>query len=164
MDGVITFVAKDLILLPVLVILYIICRLKGVKRRDFFILLLASGGLSLILAKVGSHLYYDPRPFIKDGVAPLFRASRDNGFPSDHALLAAFLGFAALSYSFRWGVGLLVVAALIGWARVDAGVHHLVDVCGSFVFTGIAYLIVSRLHNRRRKTDRRQKTARPSAA
>jgi membrane-associated phospholipid phosphatase len=34
------------------------------------------------------------------------------------------------------------VAALIGWARVAANVHHLVDIIGSFVCTGLAYLIV----------------------
>jgi undecaprenyl-diphosphatase len=142
MDGLITFAAKDLILLPVLLTLYFLLRLKGNKRRNFIILLIATGVLSLIFAKIASHLYYNPRPFLKDGVTPLFTVGHDNGFPSDHTLLAAFLGFAALSYSLRWGVGLLVVALLVGWARVDAGVHHLVDVCGSFVFSGLAYLIV----------------------
>ena len=148
MDGLITFAAKDLILLPVLATIYIIWRLKGAKRRKFIITLLATGLLALSFAKIAAHLYYNPRPFLSDGVKPLFIASHDNGFPSDHTLLAAFLGFVALSYSLRWGVGLLIVALLIGWARVAAGVHHLVDVCGSLVFTGLAYLIVYQIQSR----------------
>jgi membrane-associated phospholipid phosphatase len=148
MDSLTIFIARDLILLPVLAMLYIIWRLRGIRRRNFVIMLLASGMLAVIFAKTAAHIYYNPRPFLKDGITPLFRAAHDNGFPSDHTLLAAFLGFAALSYSMRWGIGLLVVALLIGWARVAAGVHHLVDVCGSFVFTGLAYLVVYHLQNR----------------
>jgi membrane-associated phospholipid phosphatase len=35
----------------------------------------------------------------------------------------------------------LVIAALIGLARVVAGVHHLIDIIGSFVFAGIGVLV-----------------------
>jgi undecaprenyl-diphosphatase len=148
MESLVTFIARYLILLPVLATLYFLWDLKGYKRRIFLMTLVATGGLSLIFAKIGAHLFYDPRPFIKDGITPLFRAAHDNGFPSDHTLLASALGFTALSYSKRWGISLLIVAALIGWARVDAGVHHLIDICGSFVFTGIAYLIVIQAQKR----------------
>jgi undecaprenyl-diphosphatase len=152
MDPIISFVAKYFILVPVAAVVYILLSLKGRKRKEFLILLLASGILGLLFAKIASHLYYDPRPYIKDGVMPLFAHSGDpNGFPSDHTLFSAFVGFAALSYSKKIGSGLLIVAALIGWARVAAGVHHFVDVIGSFVLTGIAYLIVSSLMKNRRK-------------
>jgi membrane-associated phospholipid phosphatase len=159
MDNLEIFAAKYLIAVPILATLYIIWKLSA-KRNElnkFIAMLLAGGLLSLIFAKIGNHFYYHPRPFIGDGVKPLFYASRDNGFPSDHTLLASFLGFAALSYSRRLGAVLLVIAAIVGWARVAAGVHHLSDIIGSFVFTGLAYLVISRLVAAKKKTHK-QKT------
>lgn len=148
MDGLITFIAKYFILIPILVAFYIFIKLKPKKRQEMLVVLFCAGVLSLIFAKIGAHLYNDPRPYIKDGSVPLFIHSSDpNGFPSDHTLLASFLGFVTLYYSRRAGIALLIVAALIGWARVAAHVHHLADIIGSFVFTGLAYLIVKSLLN-----------------
>lgn len=146
MDNLITFIAKYFILIPVLVTVYLLFKLKGGKRYEMATMLVVGGLLSLILAKIGSHLYYHPRPYISDGSTPLFAHSGDpNGFPSDHTLLASFLGFVALYYSKKIGIGLLVIAALIGWSRVAAHVHHVQDIIGSFVITGIVYLIVKNL-------------------
>jgi undecaprenyl-diphosphatase len=106
------------------------------------------------LAKIGSHLYYDPRPFVSDHVTPYFGHSTDNGFPSDHTLLAAFLAFFTLGYSRRIGWILAGLTILIGGARVIAGVHHTVDVVGSCVIAGIAvgiaYVVRAKLSDRRR--------------
>jgi membrane-associated phospholipid phosphatase len=148
MDGLITFVAKYFILIPLFVTVYVFINLKAKKRQEMLVMLFCAGVLSLILAKIGAHLYNDPRPYIKDGSVPLFAHSNDpNGFPSDHTLLASFLGFVALSYSRKIGIALLIVAALVGWARVAAHVHHLADIVGSFIFTGLAYLIIKALLN-----------------
>jgi undecaprenyl-diphosphatase len=144
MDDLIVFAAQSLILLPVLVIIFILIKLNGPSRTRFLLLLLACGFLSYGFAQIISHIYNNPRPYINDGIVPLFPHSTDpNGFPSDHTLLASFLGFIALSYSKKIGLLLLIIAAIIGWARVAAGVHHLVDVIGAFACSGIAYLIVS---------------------
>lgn len=129
-----------------LVIIDMFFGLPAKRRRQMLAILLFMGILSLVLAKIAAHLYDDPRPYISDGAVPLFAHSGDpNGFPSDHALLASFLGFGALIYSKTTGKFLLVVAAVIGWARVAAHVHHAVDIIGSFVVTFIAYLAVTYL-------------------
>lgn len=135
--------AKYLILISILGALYLLRRLEK-HRRNFFILLVAGGILSILLAKIAGKLYSDPRPFIKDGVVPLIRASRDNGFPSEHTLLASLIGFSALVYSKKLGVALLIIAAFVGWARVYSGVHHLVDIVGSFAITAISTWLVYR--------------------
>jgi membrane-associated phospholipid phosphatase len=81
-----------------------------------------------------------------DGTPPLFAHSGDpNGFPSDHTLLASFLAFGVYRYSKKAGYALMVVAVLIGWARVAAHVHHAVDIIGSIAVTALAYLIVTKL-------------------
>jgi membrane-associated phospholipid phosphatase len=146
MDSLITFVAKYFILIPIFAAAFVFFRLKGKQRREMLIMLFCVGVLSIIFAKIGAHLYNDPRPYIKDGSKPLFAHSNDpNGFPSDHTLLASFLGFVIFNYSRKIGVLVLVVAVLVGWARVAAHVHHGVDIIGSFICTGLAYLIIRAL-------------------
>lgn len=68
-------------------------------------------------------------------------SSMDNGFPSDHTLLASFIGFAMLTISRRRSIVLLLVALAIGLARMAAGVHHSWDILGSFIITGISYTV-----------------------
>jgi membrane-associated phospholipid phosphatase len=146
MDGLITFVAKYFILIPVVIAGYIFFKLKGNKKQEMLVYLFCLAVLSIVLAKIGAHLFYNPRPYINDGTAPLFAHSGDpNGFPSDHTLLASFLAFGAYKYSKKAGYALMVVAVLIGWARVAAHVHHAVDIIGSLVITTLAYLIVSNM-------------------
>jgi undecaprenyl-diphosphatase len=143
MDGLITFVAKYFILIPIVVSVYTFLKLRGSKRHEMLVILFCTGVLSIILAKIGAHLFDNPRPYISDGIQPLFAHSNDpNGFPSDHTLLSAWLAFVVLYYSRSLGIFLVMVAVLVGWARVAAHVHHVVDIIGSFVITGIAYLIV----------------------
>ena len=137
--------ARVLIIVPLIVVAYLFWTLNSKQRKNLLALLVIGGFLSVVFAKLGGHFYSNPRPFFKDNVTPYFMASDYNGFPSDHTLLASFLGFAALSYWRRVGNGLLVLAALIGWARVAAGVHHFVDVVASFLLTALATFIAIRL-------------------
>jgi membrane-associated phospholipid phosphatase len=162
MNSLIVFVSKYFLLFPVAAVVYMFYSLNGNSRKKFLFLLLSTAFISYIFAKLGGHFYYDPRPYIKDGVQPLFNHSNDpNGFPSDHTLLSACIGFVVLKFNKKLGITLLFVAALIGWARVAAHVHHLIDIVGSFIFTGIAFLIsvailnalISNLKHRAKKAD-----------
>lgn len=137
MDTLIIDASKYLILVPLLLTLFVLIDLDIKKRKQFLLMLIVGGILSILVAKLGSHFYTDPRPAFKDGVTPLFANNDYNGFPSDHTLLSSFLGFAALYYSRTLGLSMLVVAVLIGWARVAAGVHHFVDILGSFIITAL---------------------------
>jgi undecaprenyl-diphosphatase len=94
-----------------------------------------------ILAKVGAHLYSDPRPFTQDHVRPLISHAPDNGFPSDHALLAAAIAAAVLLIAPWWVIPFAILGFLVDWARVGAGIHHVADVLGSTVFVAIGVLI-----------------------
>src|SRR5438309_3565879 len=103
MDGLISFFAKYLLIVPVLATVYIYLKLTGKAKKQFLVLLLGSAVLSIIAAEIARHIFYNPRPFLSDGVKPLFSASRDNGFPSDHTLAAATLAFTGLNYSKKFG-------------------------------------------------------------
>ena len=139
MDVIIIFIAKYFILIPIIAAIFVAWRFKNRKDILKFILVVLVGGiLSLILAKFASMLWYNPRPFVVGHFSPLIPHAADNGFPSDHVLLASFLGWTILRYSKKTGIGVLVVAALIGISRIMAGVHHPADIVGGFVVSGVA--------------------------
>jgi undecaprenyl-diphosphatase len=97
--------------------------------------------LSYIFAHIGAAVYTDPRPFTTDHVRPLIPHAADNGFPSDHALLAAAI-VAVIAIVNLWvAIPFAILAGLIDWARVGSGLHHVVDVIGSSLFVVAATLI-----------------------
>jgi len=124
-----------------------------------------TGTVAFILAKIGSALYYNPRPFMVDHVTSLFAHNPGNGFPSDHTLAAATLAFALFAVSKKWGIVFFLLALAVGSARVSAGVHHPIDVIGGIVFAAAGYsaacVFAPKLHSlitRRRHKIREPKT------
>ncbi|MDE2071501.1 MAG: phosphatase PAP2 family protein [Patescibacteria group bacterium] len=104
---------------------------------------LCSLALSYALGILGGHLWYNARPFMSDGIQPLFTHAANNGFPSDHTLL----GVAVASIVFAWnrtlGVVLLILALWVGAARVLSGIHHIVDILGAAVIAILSTAVVS---------------------
>ena len=145
MDSVIVFVAQYFLYLAVIVTAWYWLRSPTPIKIELVIRLVLGGIIALVLATIASRLYYDPRPFVTDHVRPLFAHAPDNGFPSDHALLTSLLGFTVVTYSRRVGAILLAIAVAVGAARVGAHVHHPIDIVGSFVFSGVATVVATRL-------------------
>src|SRR5918911_1623581 len=74
--------------------------------------------LSYVFAQVGGLLYYDPRPFAVGHFQPLIPHAADNGFPSDHALVAAVLVAVVALVDILWALPFALLAIVIDWARV----------------------------------------------
>lgn len=89
--------------------------------------------LTYLVAKFASALYYHPRPFVTYGFTPLVYHSPDNGFPSDHTLLASAVAVVVYAYRKRIGLLLAAFAVGVGVSRVYAGVHSPVDVAASML-------------------------------
>jgi undecaprenyl-diphosphatase len=142
MNLLIIFTAKYLIILPLLIAAYVAWKLPAENRFSYSLHIIATGILAYIIAKVLSHFYFDPRPFVQNGIAPLIPHAADNGFPSDHTLLAAVLAATIIVFKRNVGIVLWVIALMIGSARVAAGVHHPIDIVGSIVIAIIASAIV----------------------
>jgi undecaprenyl-diphosphatase len=142
MHSLITFVGKYFIVLSIVVAVAFWLRLGTKKKIALGWRVVVGGVLAEGLAQIASRLYYDTRPFVTEHVVPLIAHAADNGFPSDHALLASFLGFVVLCYSRKVGLLLLLVAILIGWARVAAHIHHPIDIIGSFLIAALSVAIV----------------------
>lgn len=63
-------------------------------------------------------------------IAPLFPHSIDNGFPSEHVLLAIVVAGVVFAYNRKLGVILAILGLVVGSARVIANVHHPIDIIG----------------------------------
>ena len=96
--------------------------------------------IAYIAAQIGGAIYNDPRPFVVGHFQPLISHAADNGFPSDHSLLAAVLLAAVALAGVRWVLAILPLAVLVEWARVGAGLHHPIDVVGSDLCVAVGAL------------------------
>ena len=109
-------------------------------RFKLFISLVISFPLAYIVAKIGSVFFDSPRPFVLSGIPSLIPHAADNGFPSDHTLLSAACAALIFWCEKRLGTILLTLAFLVGYSRMLAGVHHLVDILGSIaIATSVAW-------------------------
>lgn len=146
MNELIIICAKYLILIPIIVFVLFWFKANKLTKKKVFLLSIITLPVSYILAKVGGHLYMDPRPFVQNNFVPLINHARDNGFPSDHTLLSAALGSVLYAFNKRLGLGLLIITFIIGLSRVLAGVHHIVDIVVSIliaiVVTYVAHTVL----------------------
>jgi membrane-associated phospholipid phosphatase len=86
----------------------------------------AAGITSLVLTRLLKHYFAVPRPD-PDSDATVARTPSSSGFPSGHTL-AAFVSAVLLPRTRRGRVLALLVASLVGWARVEVGHHRVADV------------------------------------
>ena len=76
-----------------------------------------------------------------ENITPLFPHVPDNGFPSDHVLLAAGIAAILMPFSKKWSIILWIIAFIIGAARVYAGVHHWIDILASMLIALLSLLL-----------------------
>ena len=149
MNSLVIFCAQYLIF--VIVLFIIICLISFPKQQKIKLVLsfLITAVVAFILAKIGSAVIYDPRPFVSDNLVPLFTHAPDNGFPSDHTLFGASIAVALFLVSKRAGVVAFILTLIVGLSRVAAHVHHLTDIIGSIIFAIIggvvAYFVVPKI-------------------
>lgn len=144
MDSLIIFGAKELY--AVIIVAAIVYFFRQPKELRWKIALSAVIALPLtyLLAKLGSILYYNPRPFVVGDFTPLIPHSADNGFPSDHMLISSAIASVVFFFNRKLGSALLFIAFLVGVSRMLAGIHHLVDIIGSLAFAFLATWCVMR--------------------
>lgn len=87
--------------------------------------------LAYLVGLILNIIVNSPRPFVVEHITPLIQASADNGFPSDHTLLAMTIACVIFVGNRKVGSLLVLLAVLVGLARVFAHVHHSIDVAGS---------------------------------
>lgn len=81
-----------------------------------------------VLDVLAGWLHHDVRPFVAMHVAPLIPHVADNGFPSDHSAVAAFLATMTWVFDRRLGAASWVMTVLLGAARIFCLLHSPLDV------------------------------------
>ena len=136
MDWLIIFLANYLIFAIGLMAVFVAYKAK--KRREFILALVLAGILALDLSALAGALYYNPRPFVSQGIEPLISHGPDNGFPSQHTVIAMTLTSVIYFYRRQLGAVALTLTLLVGAGRVWAHVHSWVDILGGLVIGAIA--------------------------
>ncbi len=131
MDALIIFGAKYLIYIVALGAVAVV--LVSPHRNRLALLAVVSLAVGYALARVAGLFFSHPQPFAQEGFTPLVPHDIDNSFPSDHMLASSILASVAWIADVRSGLALWILAFLIGFARVAAGLHYLVDILASLL-------------------------------
>jgi len=135
------FAARDLVFFaaPLFLALWFWPLPAGTRAANQRIVLatLLAIGLALLLAHFLARLDHDARPFVTDPATRLLiHHTADNSFPSDHASFAFAIGAAIVWRRRLIGGSGLVLALLIGLARIFVGVHWPEDIAAGAI-TGL---------------------------
>lgn len=132
------FIASDVIwLVPVLLIaLWVRGR---PERRGGLAAVAVAAALALGANQIIGQLWYEPRPFMVGIGRTLMPHVPENSFPSDHTtlMLAVGIGLIATRAAPRWGNILVVLGALVAWARIYVGLHFPLDMLASALIAGL---------------------------
>lgn len=114
------------------------------NRPRFEPLLFGLGaGVAFLLTLIAAQAYQHARPFVVMHVSPLVAHSNDNGFPSDHSVVAAYIAAYVLWLDLPVGLYAVALAVLIGLARVVCLLHWPVDIAFGWLI-GIAAAVTAR--------------------
>ena len=144
-EQIIIMLSKYLILLPVILIGYLFILAKKKDKKRIVLYCLITGIIALVIAFIVSQLYFNPRPFVVQGVEPLIPHTPDNGFPSNHVLLAATISSVLLIFSKKLSLVSGIITLLIGLGRVLALIHHPIDIIASMLISVLSVLITIKI-------------------
>jgi membrane-associated phospholipid phosphatase len=99
--------------------------------------------LAYLASKWLTRVVIDERPYLVTHTQPLIPVSHDNGFPSDHVLLAAALTASMLWIARSWFPWFVLGTLLVAAGRLGIGAHHTLDVVGSMVIVAVVALLVA---------------------
>jgi len=154
MENFFIFGAKWLYLFSILIAAIYFFRASAETRKKMIALASVSFALAFVISIAAREMYYNPRPFVEYSFVPLIPHTADNGFPSDHTLLASAIASLFLFFNIRLSIFLWLLTGIVGLSRVYVGIHNFTDIIGSALIALIsalaAYAIIHKLWNRSR--------------
>ncbi|GHF28834.1 undecaprenyl-diphosphatase [Deinococcus metalli] len=143
---------------------FVAVALTHLQRVDWRVAarIVVSGAVAVLLTQVLLHTVHDPRPYLVEGYAPLAHVSADNGFPSDHTLVAALLAGWAAWLSRRSLPAFVAGVVVIALGRLAIGAHHTLDVLGSMGIAAVSLGVAAALPYPPAWTGRRVLPGRPA--
>jgi undecaprenyl-diphosphatase len=130
MDPLIIFLAKYLIVGVILVLAITWLKLSARGRKELVVAVIIAGLIAAVLTKLTGKIYFHPRPFAVQHIKPLIPHAADNGFPSEHTVLAMTLTAVIYYYRKKLALAAFVLTLGVGIGRVLAHVHSPLDIVG----------------------------------
>ena len=143
-DKVILFCAVHLwwVLVVAIVAFYIFFKRNTRGLAELFVIG-SSGAVSYVVAFIVKHVTASPRPIeVLKNPLVLLHDVASSAFPSGHSAFVFGIAVALLLYDWLLGVVALVLALLVGVARVAAGVHWPIDILGGILVGAIIAIII----------------------
>ncbi len=147
-DSIAVLVAKYLYLVQILIALIFFLRQPHPRQVEMVAFAMVFFPLVVVVARMAALFYFDPRPFVVGHFQPLLAHAPDNGFVSDHALLTSAAATLVVYFGWRLGLGLWVLAILVGASRVYVGIHHPIDVLAAFAMSAVLSPLAFRVADR----------------
>ncbi len=135
------------ILLGVVGLFYTLPVLK-ISGPFLFLQMLLVGVISWVVNNVISVFWFRNRPYVQhpDSIQPIIDIQLIlKSFPSDHAALAMALATIVTLYVPRVGILFIIIALLIGFSRIAAGVHFPTDILAGFIIGAVIALFVHKI-------------------
>jgi len=138
--------------MPIVVILAlaILWIAKGNNTRDVILYGVYAAIIGLVINYIIGLVYFHPRPFMIGLGTQLFQYPAETSFPSDHTtfMVSIALMFLYFKETRVYGVILLILGLIGGFARVFSGVHFPLDILGSIMVSIISTLIIFQFKDR----------------
>ncbi len=140
-------------LIYVLVLIVIAYALLGYRRwRDMVIVSIVSAFVArFVVASSIRFFYHHPRPgpdVISEPFHLLLIKEASSSFPSGHTIFVFALATIVYLHHKRAGKWFYAAAALIGFARVYAGVHWPFDIVGGLVLGVLTALVCDKIYRK----------------
>jgi undecaprenyl-diphosphatase len=147
LHGIFRFLANDLvavIVVLVALIFFIPWRTQVLERRRAAVVATAAAGIALLIAQPIANAIDRARPYEAHPASShlLVARSSDPSFPSDHATGAFAIAAAIWAYDRKLGGVFLVLAVVLGFARVYVGTHYPGDILGGAVLGAMVALVL----------------------
>lgn len=163
-DGLIVFCAEYLPYIVVLVIVfYIFYRDIGDfdwrnpfgiirERINTLIKVFSPAIIGWVSATILKSIFSHPRPFVKfaDSVKPLFLHGGMDSFPSGHATFYIALALSIYLINKKLGLIYILIALIIGLARIIVGIHFPIDILFGYIL-GIIIFSIFKITFKKRK-------------
>ncbi|OYX79763.1 MAG: hypothetical protein B7Y77_01465 [Bradyrhizobium sp. 35-63-5] len=116
-------------------------------RRTGLVASSIAAALALGTNQLVGLLWFEPRPFMIGLGRTLVVHAPENSFPSDHTTFILTVGFALIATRAAptWGKVVIVLGALVGWARIYVGLHFPVDILASSLIACLFGIIAALL-------------------
>ena len=142
-DSIAVFAAEYMPVVVILALIYLWIR-KGDSTHDILLYGVYAAITGLIINYLIGFVYFHPRPSMLHLGTQLFQYPTDSSFPSDHTTLMVSIALMLIYFKETriYGVIILILGLIGGFARVFSGIHFPFDIFGSVMVAIISTILI----------------------